>query len=234
MTTVKQTDIDLWRKWRKTRSPGDLQLLLTQMTPILNREINKWAPSMSRSYLEGQAKRLAVTALEGYDPNMGAALSTYLASRLVKLSRDVYSTQNTARLSETKNLLFHTYHTATNELRERHGREPTNEELADNLGWSTKKLDQFQRQAQRKEFIESEEHPDAEEAEDHLVDYIYHDLTPLQKSIFEYSTGYQGKPKLSGADIMKKLNITQGILSYQKTLMVKVVEKAKAGMHGHA
>ena len=229
MSSVKTTDIELWRQWKKTKSPGDLQRLLDQMKPILMREVGKWAPSMSRSYLEMEAKRLAVEAFETYDPNQGAALSTYIASRLPKLSRVVYSTQNTARLSETRNLLFHTYFTANNDLRDRHGREPTNEELADHLGWSEKKLDKFQRQSQRKEFVESEDHPDVDEAEDHLVDYVYHDLTPIQKSIFEHSTGYQGKAKLSGAQIQKKLKVTQGQLSYQKALMVKVFEKAKAG-----
>lgn len=231
MIPVKTTDTELWRQWKKTKNPVDLQRLLTQMNPIILREVNKWAPSMSRSYLESEGKRLAVEAFESYDPNQGTALSTYVASRLPKLSRVVYATQNTARLSETKNLLFHTYFTAANDLRERHGREPTNDELADHLGWSPKKLERFQRQSQRKEFVESEDHPDAEDAEDHLVDFIYHDLTPLQKSIFEYSTGYQGKPKLSGSDIMKKLKITQGQLSYQKTLIVQIVNRAKAGEH---
>jgi DNA-directed RNA polymerase specialized sigma subunit len=232
MNPLKTTDTELWRQWKKTKAPNDLQRLLTQMNPLLLREVNKWAPSMSRSYLEAEAKRLAVEAFESYDPSYGAALSTHVASRLPKLSRVVYATQNTARLSETKNLLFHVYHTASHELRERHGREPTNEELADHLGWSPKKLEQFQRQSQRKEFVESEDHPDAEEAEDHLVDYIYHDLTPLQKSVFEHSTGYQGKEHLSGDEMMKKLGITQGQLSYKKTLIVKAVERAKAGAHG--
>ena len=232
MNPLKTTDTELWRQWKKTKSPGDLQRLLTQMNPILLREVNKWAPSMSRSYLESEAKRLAVEAFESYDPNYGTALSTHVASRLPKLSRVVYATQNTARLSETKNLLFHTYYSSANDLRDRHGREPTNDELADHLGWSPKKLETFQRQSQRKEFVESEDHPDVDDAEDHLVDYIYHDLTPLQKSIFEHSTGYQGKPKLSGEAMMKKLNITQGQLSYQKTLIVQAVNRAKGGAHG--
>lgn len=227
MISVKTTDLELWRQWKKTKNPGDLQRLLDQMNPIILREVNKWAPSASRSFLEMEGKRLAVEAFESYNPNAGTALSTYLASRLPKLSRIVYATQNTARLSETKNLLFHTYHTATNELRDKHGREPTNEELADHMGWSPKKLEKFQRESQRKEFIESEEHPDAEDADDHLVDFIYHDLTPLQKTIFEHRTGYQGKPVLTGAQIMKKLGLTQGQLSYQLNLIDSAVRRAK-------
>ena len=231
MNPLKTTDLELWRRWKKTHAPDDLQKLLTQMNPLLLREVNKWAPSMSRSYLEGEAKRLAVEAFETYDPNMGAALSTYVASRLPKLSRVVYATQNTARLSETKNLLFHSYHTATNDLKDRHGREPTNDELADHLGWGVKKLETFQRQSQRKEFVESEDHPESEDVDDHLTDFIYHDLTPLQKSIFEYTAGYQGKPRLGGAAIMKKLGITQGQLSYQKTLIESAIKRAQAGGH---
>lgn len=221
---VKARDLALWEEWHKTQSPVALQQLLDQMNPIINREVNKWASSMSRSLLEMEGKRLAVEAFKSFDPTKGATLSTYVASRLPKLSRIVYANQNTARLSETKALLFHTYNAATNELRDRHGRDPTNDELADHLGWSHKKLNQFQRQAGRKEFVESEEHPDYDQGDDHLIDFIYHDLTPLQQQIFEHSTGYMGKEKLSGAAMMKKLNITQGQLSYQKNLIVKKIE----------
>lgn len=224
---TKDKDIELWRRWKLTQSPADLQALLVQMSPIINREVNRWAASLSRSLLEAEAKRLAVEAFKTYDPNQGTALSTYVASRLPKLSRIVYSNQNTARLSETKTLLFHTYNAAMNELKDIHGREPTQDELADQLGWSPKKLMQFQREASRKEFVESEEHPDFDTADDHLVDFIYHDLTPLQKKIFEYSTGYLGSPKLSGQQIMSRLGITQGQLSYNKSLIVKAVERAR-------
>ena len=230
-TDVKSKDLELWRTWKRTQSSTDLQALLNQMQPIIMREVNKWSNAMSRSLLEAEGKRLAVEAFQQYNPNAGTALSTYVASRLPKLSRIVYSNQNVARMSETKALLFHAYNSANNELRDRHGREPTTDELADHLGWSRKKLTQFQKQSSRRELIESEEHPDYEEEDDHLVDFIYHDLTPLQKSIFEYRTGYNGKPQLSGADICKKLKITQGQLSYQVNLIVSVAEQAKKASH---
>jgi DNA-directed RNA polymerase specialized sigma subunit len=230
---VKVKDLELWKSWKRSKDPSVLQQLLNQMNPIINREVNRWAASMSRSLLEAEGRRLAVKAFNEYDPNHGAALSTFVASRLPKLSRLVYANQNTARLSETKALLFHSYNSAMNELKDRHGREPTSDELADHLGWSPKKLADFQKQSARKEFIESEEHPDFDDSEsDHMVDFIYHDLTPLQKKIFEYTTGYQGSPKLTGAQITKKLAITQGQLSYQKSLIVKNVEKVR-GSHGH-
>lgn len=186
---------------------------------------------MSRSLLESEGKRLAVEAFKTYDPKQGAALSTYVASRLPKLSRLTYSHMNAARMSETSAMMFHTVSVATNELRDVHGREPTHDELADRLGWSRKKLTSFQQQASRKEFVESEEHPDDENSEDHLVDFIYHDLTPQQKKIFEYTTGYGGGKKKSGQEIMKELGLTQGQLSYQKSIIVQAVERARV-IHG--
>lgn len=223
---VKNADLEAWRQWKSTGSPMDLQRLLDQMMPIISREVNKWAAAMSRSLLETEAKRLAVEAFKAYDPNKGVALSTFLASRLPKLSRTVYSNQNVARLSETKTLLFNAYNTAHNDLYNLHGREPTNDELSDSLGWGKKKLEAFQRQAHRKEYVESEDHPYSESGDDYLADYVYHGLTPLQKSIFEHSTGYLGKPKLSGKQMMSQLKITQGQLSYQKKMIEKVVVQA--------
>jgi len=231
-SNVKTTDMELWRRWKRTQSPDDLQLLLNQMRPIIMREVLKWSGSMSSSLLEAEGKRLAVEAFQSYDPNAGAALSTYVASRLPKLSRMVYANQNTARLSETQALLFHTYTRAKNELTDTHGHEPSQAQLADHLGWSTKKLTAFQRQVGRKEFVESEDHPEHSSAEDHLTDFIYHDLTPQQQKIFEYKTGYNHSPQLSGAEICKKLNITQGQLSYQLNQIVRVAENAKATHHG--
>jgi LAS superfamily LD-carboxypeptidase LdcB len=106
---------------------------------------------------------------------------------------------------ETKTLLFHAYNSANNELRDRLGREPTAAELSDHLAWSPKKLEAFQRQAGRREYIESEEHPDQVDQDDDLVHFIYHDLSPLQQKIFEYRTGYMGSSIMSGKDIMDKL-----------------------------
>lgn len=233
-TEAKQKDLELWQAWKRSGSPQDLQKLLDQMKPIINREVSKWAPAMSRSLLEAEGKRLAVQAFRDYNPSAGTALSTYVASRLPKLSRTVYSNQNAARLSEANALLFHAYNSANTRLSDTLGRDPTRDELADELGWSMKKLQQFQRQAGRKEYVESEDHPDAgDDVDQYLVDFIHHDLPPLQKQIFEHLTGYRGAPKLGNAAIMKRLNLTQGQYSYQKGLLVKHIQEVQR-RHGRS
>ena len=233
MQDSKAKDLELWKTWKRTQSPADLQKLLDQMSPIINREVSKWAPSMSRSLLEMEGKRLAVKAFREYNPSAGTALSTFVASRLPKLSRTVYSNQNAARLSEANSLLFHTYNSANTKLSETLGRDPTTDELADELGWSMRKLTQFRTQAGRKEYVESEDHPDAgDNADTYLHDFIHHDLPPIQKQIFEHLTGYRGAQKLGNSGVMKKLGLTQGQYSYQKCLMVKSIEKIRSQHNG--
>jgi DNA-directed RNA polymerase specialized sigma subunit len=230
---TKSKDLELWEKWKKSRSEIDLQALLNQVHPLIMREVNRWAAAGSRSLLEAEAKRRAVDAFETYDPKAGAALSTYLVSRLAKISRGVYSSQNVARASETKTLQHAPYHAAVTHLSDQLGRHPTVTELADHLGWSQKRVKEFQQQSMRKEFVESEEHPDATESDElEFIDLMYHGLPPLQQQIFDYTTGYRNAPRLTGAEITKKLGITQGVLSYQKDLLIKHIDEERKKYHG--
>jgi hypothetical protein len=61
------------------------------------------------------------------------------------------------------------------------------------------------------------------------VDLVYHDLSPLQKSIFEHTTGYGGAPVLDGKAMMKKLNLTQGQLSYEKSKIIARIKSLSPG-----
>ena len=86
------------------------------------------------------------------------------------------------------------------------------------------------------EYLESEDFGSGEfdpgsvygsDSNDMMVEYIYHDLSPEEKIIFEHSTGYSGKPILSNPELRDKLDMTQGQLSYRKR---KLREKIKEQM----
>ena len=64
---------------------------------------------------------------------------------------------------------------------------------------------------------------------DNLVDFYYHGLAPMDKSLFEDVTGYGGKPILNNAQIMKKHNLTQGQLSYQKRKLIDSIKGIQDG-----
>lgn len=231
-TGRQSSDLEAWKTWKAKPTDAHASALLNQVSPLIHKEVNKWAGSLARPLLETEGKRLAMQAFHSYDPNKGAALGTHVVNQLQRMSRLSYSNQNVARLPENKMLLFHGYHLAHSELSDAHGRAPTTDELADHLGWPIAKVEEYRKSIGRKELLESGglfETGDAGlydgDKQEHLVDFIHHDLSPQQKAIFEHLTGYGGAEQLSNQEIQKKLNMTQGQYSYAKAKLIEHVEK---------
>jgi DNA-directed RNA polymerase specialized sigma subunit len=230
METRQQQDFDLWQQWKKTNNPQDLTALLTRLQPLIQREVGKWGSTVPAAALEAKGRELTVEALRSYNPNMGAAIGTHVTSRLRKLSRYVYPYQNVARLPENKQLMYNTFAVATARLYDEHGREPTSEELADELRWTPKKVNEFQRSFGRRELVESEGSSlDIDEASSPMVDFYYHGLPPDDKLLFEVITGYGGKQRLSNTQIMSKFKISQGQLSYKKRKFIEQIKVIQRG-----
>lgn len=231
----KDQDLALWKAWKRNPSDMNTSALLKQMNPLIQRETNKWSGTLARPLLETEGKRLALEAFKTYDPNRGAALSTHVVNRLQKMSRMSYSHQNVARLPENKMLQFHTYHVGHAQLQDNFGRTPTTDEMADHLGWTLPQVNKFNVQTGRQELVESVgvenigRNLAQVEASDHLIDFVHHDLPPVQKSMFEHLTGYQGAERLNNKQIQKKLKLTQGQYSYQKRKLIDTVGAIQEG-----
>lgn len=225
--STKDRDLELWRQWKRAKTPANLSLLLQQMNGVIQKETNRWSGAIARDVLLTEAEKLAKDAFESYNPNAGAALSTHLTNTLQKLSRTVYSHQNISRLPEYQTLKLQTFNRAHNELEDALGRAPTSAELAERLAWSHAAVEKM-RKTVRKENVESLDvggTPAYGMSEtDQMVHLVYHDLNPLHKAVFEHTTGYGGSPILSGAELTKKLKISQGQLSYAKSQIINRIK----------
>lgn len=235
-TSRQDSDLAAWHTWKKNPTDANASALLAQVSPLIHKEANKWAGALAKPLLETEGKRLAMEAFKNYDPNKGAALGTHVVNQLQRMSRLSYSNQNVARLPENKMLLYHAYNTAHSALADEHGRAPSTDELSDRLGWPIKKVEEYRREIGRREKLESGglfESSDAglwdEDKQDHLVDFIHHDLSPSHKLIFEHLTGYGGAEQLSNQEIQKKLGMTQGQYSYAKKQLVDHVAAVHEG-----
>lgn len=223
---MREQDVETWKTWQKHPTGTNMQAMLDQLNPLIQKEVNRWQGTLARPALEIEAKRLATEAVESFSPTGGAALATHVMNRLKKLSRLSYTHQNIARIPEYQSLKFHSFNMANSHLQDQFGREPTVDELSDELGWSKKHLTMFQK-SMRKEFMESGPTPpifDVENDEHGMVDFVFHDLSPTQKKIFQHSTGYGGSKILPNPQLMKKLDMTQGQLSYQKRLLIDKIQ----------
>jgi DNA-directed RNA polymerase sigma subunit (sigma70/sigma32) len=225
--STSDKDHELWHTWNASKSPQDLQHLVNHLNPLIQSEVNKRAGTLARPLLTTQAQVLTVKAINGFNPDMGVKLSTHVTNQLQKLSRVNYAHQNAARIPEHSMLQFHSVNIAKEDFRNEHGREPTTDELADTLKWSPKKVEQFNKQFARSELLESLESPAGmfvAAEHDPRIEYAYHSMSPRQQHIFEMITGYRGVPKKSNTQIMKELNITQGVLSYEKNKMRELLK----------
>lgn len=221
-------DVELFQAWKRTGSPTDMEKLLKQLDPLIQAEVNRRAGTLARPLLEAQAKNLAVKAIKSYADDRGAKLSTHITNQLQKLSRVNYAHQNAARIPEHSLLQFHTFKVANEDFATEFGREPSTEELADALKWSPKKIEMFRQQFGRQEFLESKDSPGdmfTPHTHDPRLDYAYYSLSPRQQKIFEHTTGYHGATVLNNTQLMKKLNLTQGVLSYEKNKIKTVLKQ---------
>jgi len=232
--SYREHDTAAWREWKRAPNSVNLGRLLQQLNPIIQREVGRWVGTLARPALELEAKKLAAEAIESYSPTAGAALATHVTNRLKKLSRLSYTHQNIARIPEYQTLKFRTFTDAQMELADKFGREPTADELADELRWSNAAVANFQTNL-RREFVESGELPphfDQSHGTGGEIDFIYHDLTPMQKKIFEHTTGYGGARVLNNPQLTEKLELTQGQLSYQKRALTNRFESLMGKTHG--
>jgi len=224
-----QTDEDLWNAWNRSRSPMDMEALIKQLDPLIQSEVNKLSGRLAREVLETKAKTYAVKAVKSFDPKMGNKLSTHVVNQLQKLKRVLYTNVNAARAPEHLQLQYHDYNLNKQHMHEELGRDPTVDELSDKMGWSSRKLENFRAQVERGELLENDENTPAgmfvAHAYDPTLDYAYMSMSPRQQKIFEYTTGYRGSEKLKNPAIMKKLNITQGVLSYEKSSIKTLLSK---------
>lgn len=230
MATRQQKDLELWKTWKNTNDPQALSALLDRLQPLIYREVNKWQYTVPAPALMSKGRLLAAEALKTYNPNRGAAIGTHVTSRLRKLSRFVYPYQNIARLPENKQLLYNTFESAKTKLYDELGREPTVEELGDELSWAPKKVRDFNRSFGRRELVESEGFTfDEQDPGSSLVDFYYHGLTPTDKLLFEDITGYGGTTPLSNNKLLKKYKISQGQLSYRKRKFTDEIKRIQQG-----
>jgi DNA-directed RNA polymerase specialized sigma subunit len=229
---VKQQDIVLWKAYSTDPTPNNLKPLMTAMQPLIHSEVNRWKAAAPKPALHRQAQSLTLHAIKTYDPNKGAALGTHVMNRLKKLSRTAYQHQDLVRLPENKKLRSQALYNAESELKGELGRDPTNAELADRLGWSPKRVSDVQRSAVG-EYVESMDVGGemfsgiyGRDAADPVLDYVYYDLDPTDKQIFEHLTGYSGKPVMTMQQVAMKLGLTDSQVRTRKTRIIKKIKQA--------
>lgn len=136
-------DLELYNNWKKNGDKGALKNLINNLKPIIQSETNKLSGSLPQSALKGEVVSWAIRAIKDFDPSKGTKLSTHVYNWTRKAKRLNYTYQNIANMGEDKQLQYGKYNHAVTTLEDELGRDATNKEIADRMGWSVKEVDKY-------------------------------------------------------------------------------------------
>lgn len=229
---LRDRELALWKDWKKTGDPVALGQLMTSIQPIIGMTVKKFhSVPLPPAAIKGEAMKHALGAFKTFDPKAGASLGTHVANHLQKVNRFVYEHQNVGRIPEHRILQVGTFKSVKSELRYKLGRDPSAAELADELNWSPQEVERMEREL-RREMPESAAMDvdftfTATTDSQRILNYIYYELSPKEKVVFEYLTGWAGKPRLSEAEIASKVGASPARV---KKLKAKIAEKIRGRM----
>jgi len=226
-------DLEMWKKWQDNgKNPDDLRPLLTNYRGMIRSQSNRFAGNVELppAAIHAEFTRQAVNAFNTYDPSKGAQLGTWVRTNLQKGQRWVATYQNTARIGEHRHYKVGEFQNASASLNDQLGREPSHQELAEQLGWSLKETTRMGSEI-RKSYLESGFEGDpttlmpSREAE--VLRMVKYDLSPEEHLVYEYTLGEGGKPQLKPGQIATKLNMSPAKVT---RIREKIYQKARGGM----
>lgn len=231
--TLPVPDLTPYDRWSKDPTPDNMSEVLSSLDPVISREVHRYTGP--KSLLRGKAKSLAIQAVRNFDPSRGAKLHSWVTTQLQQLNRygqslrPVYVPEVTNRESSELN-------SVSQRLSDELGRQPTHDELADELGVSTKKIQRLLK-AKPAVLSESQLYTDPESGMTSLpatsevdvigesADVIYPGLSERDKMIYDYKTGKRGKPPLNNLQIARKLGVTPALVSQRaKDIAQRILE----------
>lgn len=207
-------DLELWRNWKADPTPEKLEPLLAALQGPVNAKVNEFkAAPVPDSAVRAFATAQAVKALQGYNPDRGAAVNTFVNWHLKKVRAFVLKHQNVGRIPEHRAYNITEYKQAKDELTQKLGRPPDTLALADRLGWSPAEVARMQTELRPDLIASLSLEPDRlqdvhSSRERDVLRYIHYDLTADERLVFEYSLGLYGKPKLSATEIARTMGIS--------------------------
>ena len=112
--------------------------------------------------------------------------------------------------------------------------EPSEMELADETGFSLKKIRQIlngNKVVSDTATINPESHNstffESDITDDDYYDYVYRSVGPIDQKIMEWSSGHGGKPVLSTKEIAAKLKITPAAISQRRGKILDMMSEVR-------
>lgn len=205
--------------------------LIRRYMPTLRQRIKVYSKApIPQGALEGESIRLLLYAIQRYSPSKSVTFRTFLGHNLQGLYRYVNQHKNVARIPEHQVMQITRFGNTKQILAMDKGREPTREEMADSLGWSTTQVQRMESSVSRRDIAASgieglHEVERFDRRMDDLMEFEYFSMSPQEKLVYDYSMGRHGKIRLKSVKkIAIKTNLsTDQVYALKKKLAKKVL-----------
>lgn len=229
---------DMHAQWMKNRTPEMNTQILEAIQPVIDTAVQSYVGPNANQTARTQAKLMALRALETYDPTKGN-VRTHLLSQMQSLRRYAAQQQNIIDIPEQVGLDYQSLSEAENALRDKLGRAPTDDELADETGLSKRRIKKIrsfnQPVSEGMTHNETEDGgsdgtvastiPGTDHGLDAWLDFVYDDLSSTDKLIMDMTLGRNGRKQASVQEIAKELNISPSAVSQRASKIQEMIDK---------
>lgn len=179
--------------------------LLLDHNRLVEREVNIQSKYVPRSVVQAEAHKLARKAAESYDEKSGVKFSTHLTNQLKKLSRLSTQFGMAVRVPENKQFKIQHLNKAHSHLEAELRREPTLGELSESTGMPISQVSNLIGNRKQEIAISNIAYSPVfiDNSNDEWVHMVYHDLSEIDRLIFEHKTGFGGKPVMNNEEIAR-------------------------------
>lgn len=216
LKATQKKEIELWHNWNNNdRKPEHLKPLYESFKPLLQKETNKWkGVEIPKSAINAEMRKQFVNAVKTYDPAKGTQLSSWVTTNLQKSSRFMKTYQNYGKIPEGQISKIREFKQAKETLFNIHGYEPDTKTLADHLKWPQKRVAQLSKELAREDLpLSGFAGGDPAEAlapkELEAIRILQYDkrLSPDERTVYEYTFGMNGRPRLQPGQIAKQTGL---------------------------
>lgn len=226
----------LFEQWKKQHTPELNTKIVQSVQPVIDTALTSYGGRSPSPNLRSKARLLTLEALNSYDPTRGN-VKNHLLSQLQRIRRLGAKEQNIISIPEQVGLDFGKLNKAETELYDSLGRDPSDEELADFTGLSTRRIRKVrafnQPISEGMTAVTTEEGantdiastlPNSKNSLDSWLDFVYDDLAPTDKLIMDMTLGRHGRKKADTKDIARRLNITPGAVSQRAAKIQQMID----------
>jgi DNA-directed RNA polymerase specialized sigma subunit len=229
--------------WKQNPTPQTRTALLKKMSPVIDSAMTSYGMGNAGSILRSRAKLITLQAMGSYDPQRGK-LRTHLLSHLRGLQRLSGQQQQIISLPERVAIERSQLVETEDRLRDALGRDPSDAEIADSTGISFKRLG-YLRQAKpptaegtltrtddEGNLRSPNSTPVGERQFDAWANFIYHDLSPADQLVMDYSLGRNGAPRLPLTEIARRMGVTSGAVSQRAARIQTLLDERHTPIGG--